>query len=117
MLLPINGHDPARGVAGNLDGSEAAQLAADCGAGLVIPCHYDLFEFNTATPALFESTCRNLGQPYHILGCGGCFISHRPIEYPCQTLSGKVSGGLRESGWEEKLDGKWSAASGELPSQ
>jgi len=96
MLLPINGHDPARGVAGNLDGAEAAQLAADCGAGLVIPCHYDLFEFNTATPALFESTCRNLDQPYRILGCGGCFTSPRQIGFPDKTISGKISEGPRE---------------------
>jgi L-ascorbate metabolism protein UlaG (beta-lactamase superfamily) len=33
-LLPINGNDPARGVAGNLDGVEAAQLAHDIGARL-----------------------------------------------------------------------------------
>src|SRR6185437_9423609 len=36
-LLPINGRDPARGVDGNLDGPEAAALARDAGAGLVVP--------------------------------------------------------------------------------
>ena len=44
-LLPINGRDPARGVAGNLDGPEAATLARDAGAGLVVPCHYEGFAF------------------------------------------------------------------------
>ena len=69
-LLPINGRDPARGVAGNLDGAEAARLAAACGAGLAVPCHYDLFQFNTATPELFEKTCLELGQPFRVLACG-----------------------------------------------
>lgn len=52
-VLPINGHDPARGVAGNLSATEAAQLAADIDARHVIPCHYDLFAFNTADPIPF----------------------------------------------------------------
>ncbi|MEM6260039.1 MAG: MBL fold metallo-hydrolase [Planctomycetota bacterium] len=65
-LLPINGNKPERRVAGNLFGDEAAQLAKDIGAGLVLPCHYDLFEFNTATPELFVETCEALGQPYRV---------------------------------------------------
>lgn len=69
-LLPINGNLPERGVAGNLDGIEAASLACAIGARIVIPCHYDMFEFNTVSTALFESSCRNLGQPYRILPCG-----------------------------------------------
>ncbi len=47
-LLPINGNDPSRKVAGNLNCQEAAQLGKAIGAKYVIPCHYDLFEFNTA---------------------------------------------------------------------
>src|SRR4029453_13193961 len=47
-LLPINGALPGRRVPGNLSGVEAARLAKDIGAGLVIPCHYEMFEFNTA---------------------------------------------------------------------
>jgi len=69
-LLPINGNRPERRVAGNLFGDEAAQLARDIGAQLVIPCHYDLFEFNTESPALFVETCRKLSQPYRVLECG-----------------------------------------------
>jgi L-ascorbate metabolism protein UlaG (beta-lactamase superfamily) len=69
-LLPINGNRPERRVAGNMLGDEAANLAHDIGARLVIPCHYDLFEFNTESPALFVETCRNLGQPYRVLECG-----------------------------------------------
>lgn len=65
-LLPINGNKPERRVAGNLSGDEAAQLAKDINAGLVLPCHYDLFAFNTASPDLFVETCKSLGQPYRV---------------------------------------------------
>lgn len=65
-LLPINGNKPERRVAGNLFGDEAARLAKDIGAGLVLPCHYDLFAFNTETPDLFVRTCEALGQPYRV---------------------------------------------------
>jgi len=74
-LLPINGRAPERRVAGNLSGSEAAELAYDIGAKLVIPCHYDMFEFNTAPPDAFAETCRRLGQPFRILRCGERFES------------------------------------------
>jgi L-ascorbate metabolism protein UlaG (beta-lactamase superfamily) len=69
-LLPINGRAPERRVAGNLSGSEAAQLAKDIGAGTVIPCHFEMFEFNTAAPDEFVAECRRLGQPFRILRCG-----------------------------------------------
>jgi len=65
-LLPINGNKPERRVAGNLFGDEAAQLAKDIDAGLVLPCHYDLFEFNTASPDLFIETCKKIGQAYRV---------------------------------------------------
>lgn len=69
-LLPINGNRPERRVAGNLDGQEAAQLAKDIRARLVVPCHYEMFEFNTASPELFETSCRELGQPFKTLRAG-----------------------------------------------
>src|SRR6185295_12055076 len=47
-ILPINGNDPSRKVAGNLNCQEAAKLGKLIGAKLVIPCHYDMFTFNTA---------------------------------------------------------------------
>ena len=47
-LLPINGNKPERRVAGNLDCKEAAELGKAINAKCVIPCHYDMFEFNTA---------------------------------------------------------------------
>jgi len=69
-LLPINGDLPERRVAGNLDGREAATLAREMGARLVIPCHYDMFKFNTTSPDLFVATAHELGQPYRVLRCG-----------------------------------------------
>lgn len=69
-MLPINGRVPERRVAGNLDGPQAAQLAHDVGMGLVIPCHYDMFEFNTAEPDDFIVTCESLGQSYCVLENG-----------------------------------------------
>jgi L-ascorbate metabolism protein UlaG (beta-lactamase superfamily) len=69
-LLPINGRAPERRVAGNLDGREAAELAQAIGARLVVPCHYDMFTFNTASPDLFVETCRRIGQPFRVLRAG-----------------------------------------------
>ena len=69
-FLPINGDRPERGVAGNLNGVEAARLAHAAGVRRVIPCHYDLFEFNTAPPDEFIAECRKLGQPCQVLRPG-----------------------------------------------
>jgi L-ascorbate metabolism protein UlaG (beta-lactamase superfamily) len=69
-LLPINGDKLERRVAGNLDGPQAAQLAHDIGARCVIPCHYDMFEFNTASPDEFIAKCEHLGQRYVVLRTG-----------------------------------------------
>jgi L-ascorbate metabolism protein UlaG (beta-lactamase superfamily) len=69
-LLPINGRAPERRVPGNLFGREAAQLAKDMEAKLVIPCHFEMFEFNTASPDEFIHHCRKLGQPFKVLRCG-----------------------------------------------
>ena len=69
-LLPINGRSPERRVPGNLFGREAAQLAMDIEAKLVIPCHFEMFEFNTASPDEFVHHCRKLGQQCKVLRCG-----------------------------------------------
>jgi len=70
-LLPINGDRPDRRVAGNLNGREAARLAKEIGARVVIPCHYDMFEFNTADPyAEFVPECERAGQGYRVLRLG-----------------------------------------------
>jgi len=65
-LLPINGRAAERRVPGNLWGREATQLARDIDARMVIPCHFEMFEFNTASPA----ECQALGQSFKVLRCG-----------------------------------------------
>lgn len=69
-LLPINGRAPERRVAGNLTGREAAMLAKEIGARLAIPCHYQMFQFNTASPDEFVRTAELIGQSYRVLRCG-----------------------------------------------
>jgi L-ascorbate metabolism protein UlaG (beta-lactamase superfamily) len=72
-ILPINGRSPERRVAGNLWGREAAQLAKALGARIVIPCHYDMFEFNTESPDEFIAECERIDQPFRVLQCGERF--------------------------------------------
>jgi L-ascorbate metabolism protein UlaG (beta-lactamase superfamily) len=69
-LLPINGRAPERRVAGNLNGAEAARLAKSMGARLAIPCHYEMFTFNTADPSEFIEAAESTGQAYRVLVCG-----------------------------------------------
>ena len=63
-LVPINGK------LNNLDGAEGARLAHQVQAALAVPCHYDMFEFNTADPEAFVAECDRLGQPYRLLRNG-----------------------------------------------
>jgi L-ascorbate metabolism protein UlaG (beta-lactamase superfamily) len=69
-LVPINGRAPERGVAGNLDGPEAARLAHAVGAQLAVPMHFDMFEFNTEPPDEFVRAAARIGQPVHVLRAG-----------------------------------------------
>lgn len=69
-LLPINGRDPARGVPGNFTAEEAVRLAKDINAEIVIPCHYEMFEFNTVSPQRFVEAAEKVGQRYRLLKCG-----------------------------------------------
>ncbi len=78
-LLPINGRDPARRVAGNLWGREAAWLARQIGVKLAIPCHYEMFEFNTATPDEFIAECEPLGQKCQVLRAGERWTGNRGL--------------------------------------
>jgi L-ascorbate metabolism protein UlaG (beta-lactamase superfamily) len=63
-LLPINGQ------LGNMDGREAARIAKEARAGVVVPCHFEMFEFNTASPDEFAAACAELGQPCRVLRAG-----------------------------------------------
>jgi L-ascorbate 6-phosphate lactonase len=56
VLLPINGHDWKRAhqnIIGNMTYREAADLAVEVGADLVIPMHYGMFAHNTEPPGHF----------------------------------------------------------------
>jgi L-ascorbate metabolism protein UlaG (beta-lactamase superfamily) len=75
-ILPINGNDAARKVAGNLNCKEAAALGKAIDAGCVVPCHYDMFTFNTADVNEFVTEAKQLGQAYIVLKCGERFESN-----------------------------------------
>ncbi len=53
-----------------MNGHEAARLARDIGARLAIPCHYEMFEFNTAPPEEFIRAAQELNQPCRVLRAG-----------------------------------------------
>ena len=69
-LLPINGRDPSRGVPGNFDSKTAALLGREINAGVVIPCHYEMFEFNTVSPQSFAEAAEEVGLEYYLMKCG-----------------------------------------------
>lgn len=69
-LLPINGNKPERKVAGNLNCREAAALGKAINAKCVIPCHYDMFEFNTADVNDFVLEAKKINQPYRVMQPG-----------------------------------------------
>ena len=69
-LLPINGRRTERIIPGNLNGREAASLGREIGARIVIPCHYEMFTFNTASVDDFIVAAQEVGQKYYVLRCG-----------------------------------------------
>jgi L-ascorbate metabolism protein UlaG (beta-lactamase superfamily) len=69
-LLPINGWAPERRVKGNLDIHEAVGLGLASGMRLVVPHHFDMFEFNTGDPETFGAAARQRGLPVKILRLG-----------------------------------------------
>lgn len=69
-LLPINGDKPERIVAGNLDHREAVKLARGLGVKTLIPCHYDMFSFNTADVQDLVREAEAAGQGYKVLRGG-----------------------------------------------
>lgn len=51
-ILPVNGRDEfrsTRGVPGNMSAAEAIALCHTAGIPLLMPCHFGMFAFNTAT--------------------------------------------------------------------
>jgi L-ascorbate metabolism protein UlaG (beta-lactamase superfamily) len=72
-ILPINGNKPERKVAGNLNCKEAAELGKAIHAKWVVPCHYDMFTFNTADVNDFVKRAEKINQPYRVLKGGERF--------------------------------------------
>ena len=75
-ILPINGNDPLRKVAGNLNCEQAARLGKMINAKNVIPCHYDMFTFNTADVNDFIEEAEKIDQPYKVLRGGEKFTGN-----------------------------------------
>jgi len=53
-ILPVNGRDEfrtTRGVPGNMSAAEAIALCRTTGIPLLVPCHFGMFAFNTASDA------------------------------------------------------------------
>jgi len=63
-LVPINGKH------GNMDGADAARLAYECGAGIAIPCHYEMFRCDTAGVSRFVAECVRIGLEYRLPRAG-----------------------------------------------
>jgi L-ascorbate metabolism protein UlaG (beta-lactamase superfamily) len=63
-ILPINGR------LGNMSGREAAAVARSARAAIAIPCHYEMFGFNTASPGEFLAEAERLGQRSQLLRAG-----------------------------------------------
>lgn len=78
-VLPINGSDWKRrhaNIIGNLNAREAADIAEEIGADLLIPLHYDLFPYNAENPShLVDYMVQDHpGRKYHIMAPGERFI-------------------------------------------
>ncbi len=69
-LLPINGWSLDRRVKGNLDSVEAAALGIDARMRLVVPHHFDMFEFNTGNPDDFLAAASRKGLAARVLRPG-----------------------------------------------
>lgn len=79
MCLPINGSDWKRkhlNIIGNLNAREAADLADECGADLLIPLHFDMFAGNGENPAHLADYmyADHKGHKYHIMVPGERFF-------------------------------------------
>ncbi len=64
MLLPVNGRDSRRaalGILGNMNLDEAAELCLECGADLLIPCHFGMFAGNDPDSPVTAEACQARG--------------------------------------------------------
>ncbi len=77
--LPVNGRDgwrERRGMIGNLDGREAAELAVAVNADVLIPMHNDMFAANHVSPAILADFLDRTypRQKYHWLQPGELYF-------------------------------------------
>ncbi len=80
MLLPVNGRDwyrTSRDILGNMNAVEAVHLAQDCGADMVIPMHYDLYEINGIPAEQFVQAVEPTGLKYHLFRPGERLVYKR----------------------------------------
>jgi L-ascorbate metabolism protein UlaG (beta-lactamase superfamily) len=69
-LLPVNGRSFFRerdDLAGNLDARDAVALATHCGASILVPIHWDLFEGNTERAGAAADAAAEADAPVHVL--------------------------------------------------
>jgi L-ascorbate 6-phosphate lactonase len=69
-LLPVNGRTYFRERAmlgGNLDARDAVALAAEIGASILVPIHWDLFEGNTEWPGRVADVAAEAEAPFHVV--------------------------------------------------
>jgi L-ascorbate metabolism protein UlaG (beta-lactamase superfamily) len=64
---------------GNMGSEEAARLAGELGATVVVPMHYGVMPHNDADPQVFVAALRALGGPSRprVLGIGETFVFGR----------------------------------------
>ena len=80
MMLPVNGRSYfqryVRDIIGNMTAAEAAELCRECGASMLIPMHFDLYDVNCiATSTVVEQIeATDKGLPYHIFKPGERYI-------------------------------------------
>jgi L-ascorbate 6-phosphate lactonase len=82
-MLPINGRDPereSRNIVGNLNEREAAWLAREIRADLLVPMHYDLFDRNRGYPAFLVHSIErdHSGVPVYVPARDRAFVYTAP---------------------------------------
>jgi len=63
MFPDFNGCDPAHGKADNFIAEEVAQPGKQINIGLIIPCRYEMFEFNMISPGHLRKLLRESVSP------------------------------------------------------
>jgi L-ascorbate 6-phosphate lactonase len=69
-LLPVNGRTYFRereDLVGNMGSRDAVALAAEIGATILVPYHWDLFRGNTEWPGRVVDDAVEAGAPFHVL--------------------------------------------------